>query len=116
MANPFENIKAKDWLYVAGAFASLVALYFVLGRGQTSGGSNAITDQPNSLGADAPPNYISYNMAPFDNTPLQTGADVAPNPAQCCCDQQCNSASPLADGSAIGSLLSFYQNINPQYT
>lgn len=116
MTNPFENIKPKDWLYVAGAFASLVALYLAFGRGRVSAGDGTITDVPNSEPAGAAPNYLSYNMAPYNAPILQSGADVAPNPAQCCCDQQCNSASPLADGSAIGDLLTFYQNINPQYT
>lgn len=116
MTNPFENIKPKDWLYVAGAFASIVALYFAFGRGGVSGGTNAVTDVPNSEPVGAAPNYMTYNMSPYDAPVLQSGADVAPNPAQCCCDAQCNSASPLADGSAIGSLLDFYKQINPQYT
>lgn len=115
MANPFENIKAKDWLYVAGAFASIFALYMVLGRGKISAGDGTLTDVPNTPPADAPPNYLSYNVAPYNAPPLQTGADVSPNPSQCCCDQQCNSASPLATGDSLATLTEFYRDINPQY-
>ncbi len=114
----FDHFKTKEWLYVAGAFASLLALYMVY-RGQgTALPSGTITDVPNTQSGDLP-NYMSFNAVPWDAPviPLPAGSDVAPDTTAGCCNE-CNNSDPLATGDAFSSvnqLLTYYQNTNPNY-
>lgn len=142
MENPFAKFTTRDWLYVGGAVASIVALIAFIYKTQNAGASvvtapGTLTDetqpavgyaQPGLLSDAAPlPNYLTYNMgnpsAPaVMPSPTPAGADMSPNPEgrSCCCPQNndCAGNSALATGDTFGSLddlLTYYQNTNPNY-
>lgn len=66
---------SRDWLYVAGAFASLVALYFVLrpGTGPITQGDGTTTDIDQSAAVPSDgPGYTNYNYPPPATQNLQS--------------------------------------------
>lgn len=126
MENPFKNFSQKDWLYVGGAVASIVALIALIATTKrVQFGTATQSDIPN-LANDAlegSPNYITYNTGgnPFYVPPIQAGADVAPNvEGSSCCgpNYDCAGTSPLASGDTFNSyqsLLNYYTQTNPNY-
>lgn len=129
MENPFKNISQKEWLYIAGAVASLIALALVFGGGKINFGKGVINDTPNAaLGTDptAPtggggtPFYTGYNMPPLNPVSLGTPGELAAGDKGCCCPSAYGCAGPtqLDDGTAytgIPDLLGFLRDINPNY-
>ncbi len=133
MENPFKNFSQKDWLYVGGAVASIVALgLFITYQRKISVPSGTQSDIPNNaLPAGVPAtaaNYLNYNTPDYAAPPIPSGADIAPDVSNtscngCGCDragnsQGCTGPSPLSTGdtfSGLDSLLTYYQNTNPVY-
>lgn len=127
MENPFAKFSQKDWLYVAGAVASIVALgvFIATSKGKTLFGSPTISDAvqsgtPGDVGSGGGVNYVNYNMGAADAPPISVGADLTPNPEGACCggNTDCAGSSPLATGDTFGGLsqlLQYYQNTNPIY-
>jgi hypothetical protein len=126
MANPFAKFTTRDWLYVGGAVASIVALMAYLYHDNTVAIPGGVqTDVQNNTGAGSPGwngvNYLNYNTG-GPSLPVPEGADTAPsNEAGCCCGTQrseCAGQSSLATGDTFGGLndlLTYYQNTNPTY-
>jgi hypothetical protein len=126
MENPFAKFSSKDWLYVGGAVASIVALVaFIAVQKRVQIGpqttSDALNVAPSALDGDGGVNYINYNMGAENAPPIQTGSDLAPdtsNTSCSCANNDCAGPSPLSTGDTFGGLdqlLQFYQNTNPVY-
>lgn len=131
MENPLKKISKRDWLYIGGAVASLVAVAYLIARNNSSlitAGPQATTDAPMTAAGAAPldgsAGYTNYNVPVYDpstGVPYPSGSDLSPGPSQvagCCCASDCAGGSPLADGSTFGdlnALLQYYQNTNPNY-
>lgn len=130
MENPLAKISKKDWLYIGGAVASIVAVAYLMAKSNgnlTTAGPQAITDAPMSaaglMPGDASAGYTGYNVPTYTESgvPYPSGSDLSPGPSQvagCCCAQDCAGNSPLANGSTFGdlnALLTYYQNTNPNY-
>jgi hypothetical protein len=127
MENPFAKFSRKDWLYVGGAVASIVALVafiVIQKRSQVTYGTGTISDIPNSVPASPlnATNYLGYNTGgPPIAPPIAAGADVSPDNSgtSCCCaNNDCAGPSPLSSGdtfSGLTALLNYYQNTNPNY-
>jgi hypothetical protein len=127
MTNPFEKITKKDVLYIAGAIASLIALFVVFGRGKISLGSGTQSDASEigtipltGNGGTGGPGYTNYNTGPLYPVPLMTPAEQeTAAKGGCGCESfGCAGPSQLDDGSAysnVNSLLAYYQNTNPYY-
>jgi hypothetical protein len=127
MENPFKNFTNKDYLYIAGAVASLVAIALVF-KNKSSFGSGTISDTPNQAFVDPPgasvsgvtPGYTNYNMPPITPVALVPPEDTPAGKNGCGCPSAygCAGPSQLDDGSAytgLGQLLSFYRDTNPVY-
>lgn len=119
MKNPFENISTKEWIYLAGAFASLAGLAWVFGRGSLTLPTGTQTDVRQNANS-ATPIYTNYNMGPIVPVPLGTPAgDEVTNSGGCCCNTGCAGPSALDDPmqqyAGVDKLLAFYQSTNPEY-
>ena len=91
MENPFKNFTQKDWLYVGGAVASIVALIaFIAYQKRISVPSGTISDIPNTGVAasptDSPANYLNYNTPDYAAPPIPSGADVSPDVSNTSCN------------------------------
>ena len=135
MENPFKSWTQKDWLYVGGAVASIVALFlFIAYQKKTAIPSGTITDAQNQVVPGAQPlspvSYLNQNVPDMsDIVPQPAGADTSPNTegtSGCggCCDKAgssggyCTGPSPLVTGntySSVDRLIDYYQNTNPVY-
>jgi hypothetical protein len=136
MENPFKSWTQKDWLYVGGAVASIVALIlFIAYQKRTAIPGGTITDAQNTVVPGAQPlspvNYVNQNVPDMaDVVPIAAGADTSPNTegtSGCggCCDKAgnsggyCTGPSPLSTGnntySTVDRLIDYYQNTNPVY-
>lgn len=129
MTNPFANFSQKDWLYVGGAVASIVALFlFAYTQQNVAAGNGTITDVNNDPLAVPPggsdqggASYINYNMGAYNAPPIASGTDVSPdnsNTSACGCNNDCAGPSPLATGNTAGNLaalLNYYTQTSPAY-
>lgn len=124
MTNPFEKLTKKDWLYIAGAVASLVALWLIFFWKKTGDvllPPDATSDQsvnPVSL----PPGYTNYNIQPILPEPLP-GTNPGDTPAGgcgCACPSAlgCAGTSMLDTGNAytsLSDLIGYYQSLNSNF-
>lgn len=123
MENPFKNFSKKDWLYVGGAIASLVAIAYLIAKNNpvavpTGTHTDLMNDASVGTGGGFSPGYTNYNTG--SGTPI-AGADLAPPPSQIagmpCCNE-CAGGNDLGNGNTYGgldSLLNFYTQTNPNY-
>lgn len=120
------KITSRDWLYIGGAVASIVALVgfvIVQKRGLVQITTPTTSDVPqNASPVGNTPNYINYNTGYYNAPPIASGSDMAPNvegTSACGCNMDCAGSSPLATNqgtySSLTSLLQYYQNTNPVY-
>lgn len=125
MENPLAKFTNRDYLYIAGAVASLVAIA-VLFKNKQNFGSGTVSDTPNTAIADPAgvsiqgPGYTNYNMPPLNPSPLVPPGDVPAGDHGCGCPSAygCAGPSQLDDGSAytgLSQLLDFYKETNPVY-
>lgn len=122
-----KKITPKDWLYIGGAAASLIALAWLMGS-RTNIGSGTLTDMPNSTAPDlstggGSPGYTNYNFPPVTPTPLADGNAPDQSPAgPCGCNSPssmgCAGPSQLDNGGAYSGnnqLYAFLDSISPNY-
>jgi len=132
MENPLKSFSQKDWIYLGGAIASVVALgLFVTysNKSKTLIPSGTVTDTPN-VQATPELSYINTNMPDLNEiVPTAIGADTAPNTTNTstcggCCDRAgnsngyCTGTSGLSTGQTFSdtqALINYYQNTNPIY-
>lgn len=128
MENPLKSMSQKDWLYVGGAVASIVALIaFIAYQKRVNVQSGTQSDIPNAVVATGA-NYLNTNVPDLGQPPIQAGADTAPNVQNTSCSgcecagpsqsQFCTGTSPLSSGNTFSStdaLIQYYQNTNPIY-
>lgn len=125
MENPFKNFSRKDWLYVGGAVASLVAIAYLIAKNNGWAlPTGTVTDIPNDASTGQPgssPGYTNYNTGSYGAPPVQAGGDVAAAPSQLagspCCNE-CAGGNTLGTGDTYGgldSLLTYYTQTNPNY-
>lgn len=128
MENPFKNFSKKDWLYVGGAVASLVAVAYLIAR--NNGGmvavppgthTDVLNDASTSPGGFSSPGYTNYNTGSYGAPPVEAGGDVSASPSQLagspCCNE-CAGGNALGTGdtySGLDSLLNYYTQTNPNY-
>lgn len=126
MENPFKNFNRKDWLYVGGAVASLVAVAYLISRTTSiaipPGAHTDVQNDPTaSLPGGSSPGYTNYNTGSWGSPPIMAGSDTTAPPPQvagCGCESDCAGGNPLGTGSTFGgldALLTYYQNTNPNY-
>lgn len=127
MEKLFSKITPKDWLYIAGAVASLIALYMLFGKNSiTTPNNGTITDAPADtlapLVTSPSPGYTTYNTGPIVPTPLTTASPDETAAGPCGCSSPtamgCAGPSQLDNGGAYSSnqqLYSFLDSISPQY-
>lgn len=120
------KVTNRDWVYIGGAVASIVALaafVIIQKRSNVSVSTPTTSDIPNpGTPVGNTPNYINYNTGYYNAPPIQTGSDLSPNTegtSACGCNMDCAGPSPLATNqgtySSLTSLLTYYQNTNPVY-
>lgn len=125
MTNPFEKLTKKDWLYISGAVASLIALWLIF-FWKKPNGSVILPPDATSDTTTAPPTfgpgYTNYNIQPLVPEPLSgtNPGDVSAGPCGCSCPSAlgCAGTSMLDTGNAYTSLtdlIGYYQSLNPNF-
>ena len=121
-----ENISKKDWLYIAGAVASLVAIAVfaasrkvVLPDNTVSGAVSDVASNANNASPTGfSPGYTGYNMGPIYPTALIPPEELQAGPAgSCSCNSQ-GCAGVGAGNSATGDLtqyLNYLKETDPNY-
>ena len=126
MENPFKNFSRKDWLYVGGAVASLIAVAYLVAKSNgwaipTGTTTDVKNDASTGVGGFSSPGYTNYNTGSYGAPPVEAGGDLAAQPSQVagspCCNE-CAGGNALGTGDTYGgldSLLNYYTQTNPNY-
>jgi hypothetical protein len=117
----------KEWLYIGGAVASLVAVAYLFSRGKVyfpqNTVSGAVSDADSNGNDTGPggfsPGYTGYNMGPIVPQGLATSPEDMPagiGGSGSCCSRGCAGYS-IGDNSTanLAQFLNFMQNTDPTY-
>ena len=130
-----KKFTGRDYLYVAGALASLIALFVLFKSGKISwsnigtplAGTQTDAEYPGTpaiAGTSGPTGYTNYNYGPLDPTSAVSQANVPPgdtSAGSCGCNSPsaygCAGASQLDTGSYTNDnqLYNFLEQINPTW-
>lgn len=124
MENPFKNFSKKDWLYVGGAVASLVAVAYLIAKNNPVAvppgtHTDVMNDASTGVGGFSSPGYTNYNTGSYGAPPVEAGSEAGPSQvagSPCC--NECAGGNALGSGntySSLDNLLQYYTLTSPNY-
>lgn len=120
-----HKLTKKDWLYIAGAVASIIAVIWLFKRQQVPVGVGVTTDVPNNAAtspAELNPPYTNYNFGPLFPDPLPGTQPENTSAGNCGCSAPsaygCAGASMIDTGQAYSDtapLLAYFESLTPNF-